>query len=120
MKKIILVLIFLLTGVGNAVMANYATNSGIAPAGMHRIRPDFSPVIPPVVHAQKTTNYTTPLLPLPQSADGRVFVGARMNPYYQADCKNPQGFYDSYYCGTHHAPGAVRFSLPRAGVTFAF
>ncbi len=119
MKKLVLVLILCFAGAGNIVLADYSTAHNTAvPSGMYRIRPDFSPVIPPVEHAQKTTN--PPLLPLPQSANGRVFVGARINPHYQADCKNPSGFYDSYYCGTHHVPGAVRFSLPRAGVTFAF
>lgn len=52
--------------------------------------------------------------------DSRLFVGAKINPHYKIDCKKSSNTYDPYYCGLRNSPEIMRFSAPRAGVTFTF
>lgn len=54
------------------------------------------------------------------SQNSRVFLGAKINPYYKIDCKEAGISYDPYYCGLRNLPEVVRFSTPRAGITFTF
>ncbi|MCM1009363.1 MAG: hypothetical protein NC390_00610 [Fusobacterium sp.] len=121
MKKIVLSLVLMLFVSGSAV---FAQPHGGPHGGMHHAgpmpmhRPMHGPAIPPpppVMHGRPHI----PVGVIP-TRHPRVFVGARINPYYYADCINPMGYYDPYYCGTYYAPGVVRFSLPRAGITVAF
>lgn len=115
MKKIVLSLVLMLFVSGSAAFAHHY---GGPHGPMHPGGPMHGPAIPPpppVIHGRPHI----PVGVIP-TRHPRVFVGARINPYYYADCINQMGYYDPYYCGTYYAPGVVRFSLPRAGITFAF
>ena len=63
-----------------------------------------------------------PLVPFLNNSykNSRVFVGAKINPYNSVDCKKSSSAYDPYYCGLRNSPEVVRFSTPRAGITFTF
>lgn len=119
MKKIVLSLVLMLFLGGNAVFAHHGGH-GPHGGGMHGPLPvvHHRPAMPPVMHGGP--HHVRPVPPPRHIVHPRVYVGARINPYYYADCINPMGYYDPYYCGTYYAPGVVRFSLPRAGITFAF
>lgn len=110
MKKFILSSVLMLFFSGSAVFAHYLGES-VTYAPMR------GPAIPPPPVMPVKPHIPVGVIP---TRHPRLFVGAKMNPYYYADCRNPMGYYDPYYCGTYYAPGVVRFSLPRAGITFAF
>ena len=119
MKKIVLSLVLMLFVSGGAAFAHHHGGPGPHGGGMHGPLPAAHrrPPMPPVIHGGP--HHVRPMPPR-HIVHPRVYVGARINPYYYADCINPMGYYDPYYCGTYYAPGVVRFSLPRAGITFAF
>ena len=87
--------------------------------GGHRVSGHVSR--PPVAHVNHPRPHSVGR-PIPSHYPRhRVYVGSRMvrTPYY-ADCIDPMGFYDPYYCGMYYSPAVIRYSTPSVGFSVAF
>lgn len=102
MKKIILPLLIICILAGLGVSAEGLSAAQIA---RDENKPKPKPLVPFLNNSYKNS---------------RVFVGAKINPYSSVDCKKSSRAYDPYYCGLRNSPEVVRFSTPRAGITFTF
>lgn len=104
LKKIFLLLMFsfIINSVCSAVSAETVSAAHIV---NEEIRTQTQPMVPFLNNSYRNS---------------RIFVGARTNPYYKVDCKKSSKAYDPYYCGLRNQPEVVRFSTPRAGITFTF
>ena len=86
------------------------------PSGVHRPHHGSRPV---VHHGHPRPHRVGAHVP-PRPPHRRFYVGTRYIGYpYYADCLNPMGYYDPYYCGYYH-PAVIRYSTPTMGITVGF
>ncbi len=92
------------------------------PRGHHVARPPHHGGRPPMVHHGHPRPHRVGHHVPPPPPRHRFHVGTRMvrTPYYYADCINPMGYYDPYYCGMYYPPAVIRYSTPSVGFSVAF